>query len=93
MIANDFAIVLKETNQVVLMMKIPALQIADADGKIFTTGYEVARLDAEILRYRRDEFIFRGRKEVSMDGTVTIYGDNNSYELWNGESRYYDWND
>jgi len=93
MVANDFAIVLKESHQLVLMMKIPGLQIADDEGKIYTVGYELARLDSEILRYRRDEYIFRGRKEVSHTGNLAIHGNNKLYEEWDWKPRQYDWND
>jgi restriction system protein len=93
MTSNDFCLVVKDSKDVALLMRIPSTPTCDEGGRIHTVGYEMPVVNKEILKYRNKENVFRARKHFGEGAHIGLSGDGATYYLWDGKPKYYDWND
>jgi hypothetical protein len=92
-ITNQFAIVLKDTPHVSLLMDISGKPVRYIDPPYNHKGYEIPRMDASVLQFKTKDHVFRARKEIDTDGTVNFWGQQKFYTLWDGEPLFYDIDD
>jgi hypothetical protein len=80
----DFALVLKETKNAALLMRIP-FRIVEGD---FQVGSLVPVLDATILGNRNKDHVFRARRTEVEHGTATYWGKRQGWHVWDGKPQY-----
>lgn len=90
MIINDFCLIIKETEQAALLVKLPKRVVSD-DGDGFT-GYEVPFLP-ENFELGPIDSVIRAKKSYDPKGEVSFWGDKKFYDIWDGEPKYFDWLD
>lgn len=92
MISNDFCVVVKDSPEVALLMRLPS-NLMVGDGSHETTGFEIPILDQRILKNKVKENVFRAKKKDCGNGRIGFYGNGNLYFQWNGKPCYYNFND
>ena len=91
MIANDFYIIIKDSPQVALLMRVPSsYNYIDPPGN--TTGEEIPLLNETIINYKTKENVFRAKKNTHKS-EFSFYANKHTYYLWNDNPQYFNWND
>lgn len=88
---NTFAVVLKETRHAALIMSLPSQNVTD-DG-YGQRGTEAPRIDASALQHLRAEAVWRTKKRVWDDGTVSFWDGSNLFHPWDGNPVDFDYYD
>lgn len=86
-IANQFALVLKETKYAALLMSIPAQTIWD-DG-YGQRGLEVPDLSESCLNNLNSEYVFRAKRSVE-GARVSYWTGRHLFSKWNGRPKHFD---
>ncbi len=92
MIRNEFCLIVKDTEKIALLMRLPAEKTYD-DPPYNTRGSERPALDRRILANRTKENVFRAKKSNDEHGRVSFWGDGELYHIWDGQTQYFDHND
>jgi hypothetical protein len=92
-IRNQFAIVLKDTSYVSLLMCISSKTVKSLDPPYNFRGYEIADTSTSNLKYKDKEHIFRAQKSYHEDGSFYLWGQQTLFNVWDGEPLYFDWID
>lgn len=92
MVVNDFCLVVKDTPEVALLMRLPTDK-KYADEPYNSIGREHPILDQRILTNRVKEKVFRAKKSYDADGRVSFWGDGHLYHIWDRIERHFDYND
>jgi len=92
-VTNQFAVVLKDTPHVSLLMDISGKPVRYIDPPYNHKGYEIPRMDASVLQFKTKDHVFRARKEIDSNGMVTFWGQQKLYTMWDGEPLFYDIDD
>lgn len=88
---NSFAVVLKETRHAALLMSLPGQNLSD-DG-FGQRGTQAPLIDAGALEFHRTDTVWRAKRCVGEDGTISFWDGRNLYFSWDGnpvEFDYYD---
>jgi len=93
MITNDFCLVVKETSNVILLMRISSIPVTEGNKPAETRGYEIPILNEQIVKHKTKEDVFRAQKKIDLRGEPYYWGHKNLYTLWDGTPQYYDLND
>jgi len=92
-ITNQFAIVLKDTLHVSLLMDISSKTVKSLDPPYNFRGYEIADMDISNIKYRNKEHVFRAQKSFRENGDIYLWGQQKLFQIWDGEPQYFDWLD
>lgn len=90
---HDFCIVLKDSNHVALLLKIPENMREYSDSPFNRVGVESPILNRELIKAKVKENVFRVQKEIHDNGVVTFWGRNSLYHIWNGIPMGFNLND
>lgn len=92
-IRNQFALVLKDTSYVSLLMCLSGKTVRPFDPPYNCSGYEIADTSISNLKYKDKEHIFRAKKSYTERGDFYLWGQQMLFHIWNGEPLYFDWMD
>jgi len=91
MTINIFALVIKETQHAALIMRLPNLKIDDDGyGQI---GREVPLFDGSTIKCLNGEMVWRAKKRVRSDGTISYWDGQNLFSRWNGRPSTFNYMD
>ncbi len=91
MIRNDFCLIIKDTQDVALLMRLPTFHNY-IDSPYNTRGTEIPILNEGIISQKNKENVFRAKKH--REGTTVFFsGNKHYYTLWNGNPRHFDYID
>lgn len=88
---NNFAVILKETKHAALLMSLPRQTLTD-DG-YGQRGTEAPLIDARALKLLHADTVWRAKRKVWKDGSISFWDGNQLYSTWDGnpvEFDYYD---
>ncbi|MBX5180315.1 restriction endonuclease [Rhizobium lentis] len=88
---NSFAVVLKETRHAALLMSLPRQNLTD-DG-YGQRGTEAPLIDASALGFHRADTVWRVKKRIRKDGTISFWDGNHLYHTWDGDPVEFDYYD
>lgn len=90
-VANKFALVLKETKHAVLLMELPRKVVSD-DG-YGQRGTEIPLFDETALQLLRNDSVWRAKRSRSESEVARYWDGANGYSVWNREPVYFDYCD
>ncbi len=90
MTTNDFGLILKETKNAVLIIRLPSKRSDFFDPPHNFRGREMPLLNHKIIKNRNSENVFRAQKSVNVNGNLSFWGQQNLYTLWDGQAKYFD---
>lgn len=93
MILNDFCLVIADSTNVALLMRLPRKSTSFVDPPYQFRGYEAPDINESILTFKTKENVFRAQKSISYDGQVQFWGQQNLYFIWDDTPQYFDWID
>jgi hypothetical protein len=90
MIMNEFCIILMDSSNVSLLMRLPNSVTNTIDPPYNFRGYEIPDLDGDILKYKTREDVFRAKKSIDEKGGISFWGQQKLFFLWDGQPQYFD---
>ena len=90
-IANDFCMIVKDTPNVSLLMRLPTVVVENFDAPHNFQGSEMPLLNKHIIKNKTKENVFRAEKLISEYGSAQYFwGQQKAYFLWDGKPKYFD---
>jgi hypothetical protein len=89
----EYALIIKETKFVALIIMLPTKNIHLFDPPYGTRGQQIPLLDHSILKRKTNEHLFRVTVDHHKDGRKSYRGRDRYFTVWNGEPSYFDLND
>lgn len=90
MITNDFCLILKDTKNAILAIRLKTRMVESFDPPHNFRGKEIPILDHTTIQNRNRENVFRAKKSIDNFGTEYYWGQQNLYSIWDGSPRYFD---
>lgn len=92
MIDHDFCIIVYDSPNAVLLMRLPWERHSSFDPPYNTRGLQVPIIDSRMLKNKNKENVFRAKK-ITNDNDSSFLGQLNYYKIWDQKPVYYDHND
>ncbi|WP_442588471.1 restriction endonuclease [Pedobacter sp. AW31-3R] len=93
MMLNHFCLIIKDSDHVVLLMKIANKIREYSDPPYNSTGTEQPELNEHIIQHKNKEDVFRAQKMPYENNKIGFWGRHNLYFLWDGSPKQFDCND
>lgn len=90
MITNDFCMIVKDSPEVVLLIRLSTVTTESFDPPHNFRGKEIPLRDESILKYKTKDDVFRAKKSSSNQLGITFWGQKHLYTLWDGTPQYFD---
>jgi len=90
MITTEFCMILKDSDMVVLLLKIPDKIREYTDGPYNSSGKEIPAISHELIKAKIKDNVFRAQKNHYEDGMIGFSGRKKLYFLWDGAPKTFD---